>query len=209
MDGQRVPVDEPFELEGADGDMHDPMYPRDERLPAGERINCHCIAQPIVSEDVLGLSIEERRELQARAIAEDDGEWEKDLDRENRAKAGVEETLYKPDESRYNEVYQDIQSNYNLGVNQIHQDRHVLESGGYIEGRSVLTADAGELLKLYQGKSELKFAESGNWTNKEFFTHTEVIGTWKSKDGTQSAETKNGSIHYAKRNGVHIVPRRP
>jgi predicted ABC-type ATPase len=54
-------------------------------------VNCHCLCQPRVDKDILGLSLEERRELQAKAIAEDDGEWEKELDAKNRARAGIEE----------------------------------------------------------------------------------------------------------------------
>ncbi len=45
----------------------------------------------IVNADVLGLTLEERRELQAQAIAEDDGAWEKELDARNKAKAGIDE----------------------------------------------------------------------------------------------------------------------
>lgn len=91
MDGQRVAVNEPFELIGADGGTYYPMYPRDTNLPAGESINCHCITQPVVSEDILGLSLEERQRLQAEAVADMDDEWEKELDARNRAKAGIDE----------------------------------------------------------------------------------------------------------------------
>jgi hypothetical protein len=91
MDGQIVPVSEPFELIGADGGTYYPMYPRDINLPAGERINCHCIAQPIVSEEILGLPLEERQRLQQEAIDNMDDEWEKELDAKNKAKAGIEE----------------------------------------------------------------------------------------------------------------------
>lgn len=91
MDGKRVPKDEPFVLEGADDVTYHPMYPRDaSELPPGERINCHCIAQPVVSEEILGLPLEERQRLQQQAIDEDDGEWEKELDARNRAKASGE-----------------------------------------------------------------------------------------------------------------------
>lgn len=91
MDGQTVDVDKPFELVGADGEIYYPMYPRDSILPPGESVNCHCIEEPIVSEEVLGLSIEERRELQQQAIDEMDDEWENELDAKNKAKAGIEE----------------------------------------------------------------------------------------------------------------------
>lgn len=91
MDGQIVPVNEPFKLDGIKGGTYYPMYPRDSSLPPEESINCHCISQPVVNEDVLGLSIEERRKLQQQAIDEMDDEWEKELDAQNRAKAGIEE----------------------------------------------------------------------------------------------------------------------
>ena len=90
MDGQVVPKNEPFELTGADGGSYKPMYPRDPILPARERINCHCIHQAIVSEDVLGLSLAERKRLQAEAIAEDDRQWAAELDERNRARSGNE-----------------------------------------------------------------------------------------------------------------------
>ena len=66
------------------------MYPRDTSLPPEETINCHCICQPIVNEEILGLSLEERQQLQQKAIDEMDDEWEKALDRASRAKAGID-----------------------------------------------------------------------------------------------------------------------
>lgn len=91
MDGQHVPVEEPFSLVGADGGTYECMYPRDPVLPPEESINCHCICQPVVSEEILGLSLEERQRLQQEAIDEMDDDWEKELDARNKAKAGIEE----------------------------------------------------------------------------------------------------------------------
>lgn len=91
MNGQRVPVNEPFELKGIKGGTHYPMYPRDSGLPPEESINCHCICQPVVSKKVLGLSLEERQRLQQEAIDAMDDDWEKELDKKNKAKAGIEE----------------------------------------------------------------------------------------------------------------------
>lgn len=93
MSGQIVPKDQPFILYGADGGVYYPQYPRDIVLPAGESVNCHCIHRGIVSESVLGLSLERRKELQAEAIAEMDDQWEKELAERNKAKAGIEEIL--------------------------------------------------------------------------------------------------------------------
>lgn len=91
MNGQRVPVNEPFTLEGIKGGTYYPMYPRDSDLPPEESINCHCICQPVVSEKILGLSLEERQRLQQEAIDDMDDEWEKELDAKNKAKAGIQE----------------------------------------------------------------------------------------------------------------------
>ena len=89
MDSQIVPKDKPFVLIGSDGKTYYPMYPRDPILPPEERIECTCLCQGIVRDDVLGLTLEERRELQARIIAKDDGKWEKELNARNRARAGI------------------------------------------------------------------------------------------------------------------------
>ncbi len=90
MNGKQVPKGERFELEGADGEIYYPMYPRDTGLPPGESINCHCICQPVVNEEILGLSLEERQQLQQQIVDEMDDEWEKELDAANRAKAGID-----------------------------------------------------------------------------------------------------------------------
>ena len=90
MSGQVVPKSNAFTLEGADGATYYPMYPRDPILPASESVNCHCIHRGIVSEEILGLSLERRKEMQAEAIAEMDDEWEKELNEKNKAKAGID-----------------------------------------------------------------------------------------------------------------------
>lgn len=89
MDGVTIDKNKTFTLYGADGGIYHPEFPRDPILPASERVNCHCILQPIVSKDVLGLSIDEREKLQADAIARDNKAWEKEIDKKNKAKAGI------------------------------------------------------------------------------------------------------------------------
>lgn len=91
MDGQRVAKDAPFTLTGIKGGTYEPMYPRDVILPPEERINCHCICQPVVNEDILGLPLEERQRLQQEAVDKMDDEWERELDARNKAKAGIDE----------------------------------------------------------------------------------------------------------------------
>lgn len=89
MDGQIVPKDEPFVLRGRDGVTYYPMYPRDPILPASESVNCHCIHRGIASDDALGMSLEERRQLQQKYIEEDDEAWKKELDNQNKEKAEI------------------------------------------------------------------------------------------------------------------------
>lgn len=89
MDGQIVPKNQPFELKGRDGDTYYPMYPKDPILPASETVNCHCIHRGIAADDVISMSLDERRQLQQKFIEEDDGAWERELDERNKAKAGI------------------------------------------------------------------------------------------------------------------------
>ena len=91
ISGQIVPKTDPFTLYGADGSTYYPQYPRDPILPASESVNCHCIHRGIVSEQILGLPLAERRRLQSEAIAEMDAAWEEEFNAQNKAKAGIEE----------------------------------------------------------------------------------------------------------------------
>lgn len=89
MDGQIVEKDQPFTLIGADGGTYYPMYPVDSSLPAGESINCHCVADNVIDKDILGLSDEERQQMRDEAIAQLDEEWEKEVDAKYRALVGL------------------------------------------------------------------------------------------------------------------------
>ncbi len=83
MNGQIVGKDEAFELVGKDGVTYHPMFPRDMNLPASESVNCHCIHRAVIDKEILGLSLEERKRLQAEAIAADDEAWEAELKAKN------------------------------------------------------------------------------------------------------------------------------
>lgn len=96
IDGQRVGKNDTFTLVGADGRTYHPKYPRDQMLPARERINCHCIIQPVVSKAVLGMDIDERKKRQAELVEQDDKAWEAELHRKNRARAGIEQNPFLP-----------------------------------------------------------------------------------------------------------------
>jgi len=47
---------------------HATDHPRDTSLPAGERVNCHCVLSPVMNKDILGLSKEEKEELRHQAL---------------------------------------------------------------------------------------------------------------------------------------------
>lgn len=97
MNGQIVPKNQPFELVGRDGVTYYPQMPLDPCLPASESVNCHCIHRGIASENILGLSLEERKRLQQQAVDEMDDEWEKELDAQNKARAGINADTVKCD----------------------------------------------------------------------------------------------------------------
>ena len=124
MDGVIVRKDQPFSLTGADGNEYYPMYPRDPELPAGESINCHCIHQGIASEDALGLSLEERKRLQQQAIDEDDGLWEREIDVQNRARAGIdsENSLTNPADSGIIDIGGENMQDYKVDTGGLRND---------------------------------------------------------------------------------------
>lgn len=67
LDGVIVDVDEVFTIPGSGETC---MHPGDSSLSAAERINCGCIAGPVVDKKILGLSYEEKMEIRERAIEE-------------------------------------------------------------------------------------------------------------------------------------------
>lgn len=65
LDGTEIPVDEDFDVNG-----HTGAHPRDTRLPASERVNCHCVLSPVVDKTILGLSAEEKEEIRRQVLEE-------------------------------------------------------------------------------------------------------------------------------------------
>ncbi|MCY8258896.1 hypothetical protein MOB73_12510 [Bacillus spizizenii] len=66
LDGTVVGMDEEFQIPGS---RETCMFPRDPKLSAGERINCHCVLSPVVDNEILGLSAEEKEEIRREALA--------------------------------------------------------------------------------------------------------------------------------------------
>lgn len=99
INGQIVGKDENFVLKGADGVTYYPIMPKDPALPAAEVINCHCIHRGIASENILGLSLEERKKLQQQAIEELESDPDRyaELDEELKNRAGINSETIKCD----------------------------------------------------------------------------------------------------------------
>ncbi|WP_416720518.1 phage head morphogenesis protein [Bacillus subtilis] len=66
LDGTVIPVDEEFQIPGSSETC---MFPRDPKLSAGERVHCHCVLSPVVDNEILGLSPEEKEEIRRKVLA--------------------------------------------------------------------------------------------------------------------------------------------
>ncbi|PIC72523.1 phage minor head protein [Sporosarcina sp. P17b] len=65
MDGEVVGVDELFLVDGEFG-----MYPRDTSFSPRNRVNCGCVIGPVVDQDIIRLSQEEKEEIRQQVLAE-------------------------------------------------------------------------------------------------------------------------------------------
>ena len=96
----------------------------------------------------------------------------------------------------------------NTTVHQGKQDKHIIGTNNYIEGRSYLNADEDvqALVNKYAGTGKIVRSASGRWESKEQVKADHPIGFAVSKNSGE-AETSAFTIHYSKK-GVHIVPRK-
>ena len=191
MSGQRVPKDAPFELTGIKGGIYYPLYPRDTSLPPEERINCHCICQPAVDDDVLGMTLEERQKLQQQAIDEMDDAWERELDARNRARAGIEAYPH----------YTDMEAEYaktaRPGTGKVTQE------AGFVPERHGQEMEVADFLHdTYGGDIELR-AESRSIGVKS------PDYVWRGKNWELKTVTTEKSANSAVRHAVEQISGRP
>ncbi|TXK63272.1 hypothetical protein FVD40_02720 [Bacillus subtilis] len=66
LDGTIIGIDEEFQIPGSGETC---MFPRDSKLSAGDRVNCHCVLSPVVDNEILGLLVEEKEEIRREALA--------------------------------------------------------------------------------------------------------------------------------------------
>lgn len=196
IDGQIVDKNEPFTLFGADGGLYHPMYPRDGSLPAGESINCGCLEEPIVSEDVLGLSLEERNKLRDEAIAEMNEEYDNSTsEKRPEALAGKyvnkSEQLYKNlQKVKPIEGYEDVAIHGEPGESMVVYDTTSGITTKYTAGEfaEIIKVDPEyhggniRLLSCGAGSEESQFAKGlATAMNKEILAPTETL--WVSDNG--------------------------
>ncbi|MCY7898112.1 phage head morphogenesis protein [Bacillus spizizenii] len=63
LDGTVIGVDEEFQIPGSSETC---MFPRDPKLSTRERVNCHCVLSPVVDNEILGLSAEEKEKIREK-----------------------------------------------------------------------------------------------------------------------------------------------
>ena len=97
----------------------------------------------------------------------------------------------------------------NKKLNVAHQNRHICDSGGYIEGRSYLYSgvEPETLIEQYHGTGDIRFSAAGNWINKEFIKLDRDIGIHIEQRTGIHSTTNSFGIHYSK-SGAHVVPSR-
>lgn len=65
LSGTTVGVEESFDVNG-----HLAMFPRDPKLPAKERVRCHCVLAPSVDKGIIGIDDDELEAIRAGVISE-------------------------------------------------------------------------------------------------------------------------------------------
>ncbi|MEC0714471.1 phage minor head protein, partial [Bacillus haynesii] len=65
LDGTIIGVNEEFTIPGSGETC---IHPRDSKLSAKERVNCHCVLSPVIDNNILGLSAEEKEEIRRNVL---------------------------------------------------------------------------------------------------------------------------------------------
>ena len=96
-----------------------------------------------------------------------------------------------------------------LKIKETAQNRHIVNSSGFIKGRSYLNEGINpqQLVEELKGTGSPIFDSEGNWTHKERVVWSDWVGTHVDVATGAETPTKNLTIIYSKA-GCHIVPRR-
>lgn len=95
----------------------------------------------------------------------------------------------------------------NKTINPEKQNRHILGSGSYINGRSYLLdgVDAQALVDMYHGTGYVPLNHAGKWKNKETVSLDHWIAVNVNPVTGEKNVTNRFTIHYS-RTGTHVVP---
>lgn len=97
-----------------------------------------------------------------------------------------------------------------LKINIAKQNRHIVDSNGFIKGRSYLNVsldDAQQIVEKYKGSGKPIFDAEGDWTHKERIVCDHYVGTHVDIVTGEETKTKCLTIIYSN-TGCHIVPRK-
>ena len=95
-------------------------------------------------------------------------------------------------------------------LNSGNQNKHIVGSKGYQEGRSYIYGDlsaAQDIVNQRAGTGEIRLNDRGEWNHKEFVTLDHDIGVYINPQSGEHYPTNTVSIHYGKK-GTHVVPAR-
>ena len=95
-------------------------------------------------------------------------------------------------------------------LNSGNQNKHIVGSKGYQEGRSYIYGDlrtAQDIVNQRAGTGEIRLNDHGEWNKKEFVTLDHDIGVYINPQSGERYSTNTVSIHYGKK-GTHVVPAR-
>lgn len=104
-----------------------------------------------------------------------------------------------------------VESNsISLKINNEKQNRHIIGSGGFIEGRSRLNVNIDEAQKIINelsGTGEPIFSKDEEWQRKERVVCSKNVGVYVNPETGEETITNKLMIMYSK-TGSHIVPRK-
>lgn len=96
----------------------------------------------------------------------------------------------------------------NKAINSGHQNKHILNSGHYIAGRSYVFGtleDMQRIVEQYHGTGEPRYTRNGDWNGREVIETDFDLGVCVNVDTGAEERTNRATIHYGK-NGAHVVP---
>ncbi len=204
ISGQIVRKDKNFILKGYNGVTYLADFPRDSVLPPEESISCHCIHRGVVSQEILGLSLDERKRLQQQAIDEMNDNWKTELDEKNKEKAGI--TVDNSSGNgiiNYGITYRTTSSGKVIAMRSIEGTYEIMLPNG---SKSIIKNPTFDKYEVFAGKGsdkELRVKEhlvnnyggkAENWFHAKGYTNV----------ANESGETRKANVHWFEEETIGI-----